>query len=291
MKYIEIYTYGDSKNGMGHISRAKTLRKFLVNKGYKVNFFIADYKKCLNTFQKKNYLNGSSEILIFDLPYEINQIIKIAKKNGANIIKFDGTFSKEVDLSFHVFDQGFLINQNVYSGLEYAIIREDVLKFANESPSDRSKVSIVLGGADINCHSFQVANFLIEKGINPESIRVIFGPLTKCLDNVPNKFNYFVSPNNYPELIFNSSWCISNGGTTLLEMMFLKKAVYVIPQSENERLFAEKIFQMGGILGIGLDNLYIPSKDKIDTVGKLAGKLIDGLGCNRIELLIKQYFD
>jgi hypothetical protein len=89
--------------------------------------------------------------------------------------------------------------------------------------------------------------------------------------------------------MLSCAWAVTNGGNTMMEMMYLGKAVHIIPQTDAENNLAQLILRDNGILGIGKDQLRIPKLNKVIDIGKRAGGLIDGQGVNRIIRIINKY--
>ena len=80
----------------------------------------------------------------------------------------------------------------------------------------------------------------------------------------------------------------SNGGTTLLELLFLKKIVFVYPQNEYELKFTRYLKKKGYVIFINIFNLnkkkILNYENKIQQIGK-----IDEYGVERIHKIIVNY--
>jgi len=90
---------------------------------------------------------------------------------------------------------------------------------------------------------------------------------------------YVHDPSNLENLIAESSWCISNGGITMLEMIFLRKVIYSFPQNHNEVKLANKMYDEGLIFSV--DPSKIDISDSIDYTPK-KNEIFDGLGARNI---------
>ena len=97
------------------------------------------------------------------------------------------------------------------------------------------------------------------------------------------------TPYDLEKRMSTCGWAVTNGGGSMMEMMYLGKAVHVIPQTSAERHFAEFILKEGGILGIGKNELKVPNLGEIECVGRRARELIDGNGVDRIIRIIQKY--
>lgn len=83
------------------------------------------------------------------------------------------------------------------------------------------------------------------------------------------------------------AWAVTTGGTTMLEMLCLGKAVHVVPRTVPEEQFARRFEQKGSLLGMGLEKLSVPNDTRITACEKRGPEIVDGQGCQRIASLIK----
>jgi spore coat polysaccharide biosynthesis predicted glycosyltransferase SpsG len=263
-----ILTDGSRELGFGHISRSQTLADFLIENGYKVEVVI------LSTVNLETLVIDSN--VIIDIPYNGDFLFnKIS--TDYKVLGLDYLGSARLDLVINVFDYSRYKNNNQISGLEYVIIRRNVAKLIGKSYEDSETVLIMLGAFDLNNFAHGVIQSLDNKKIRTTVIEKEKSVMTKDF----NYCTHYEDPDDIAEIMCNSSWAISNGGSSMLELMALGKAIYVLPQSDAEDKLALQIFKEGGILGIGLP-IKVPSVELINAVGNKARKMIDGLGVQRI---------
>ena len=73
----------------------------------------------------------------------------------------------------------------------------------------------------------------------------------------------------------------------MMELMYLGKAIHVIPQTEEEYNLAQLLFMRGGLIGVGLDSLQIADASLRSKTSHIARRLIDGNGLTRIATSIE----
>ena len=80
----------------------------------------------------------------------------------------------------------------------------------------------------------------------------------------------------------------SNGGTTLLELLYLKKVVFVYPQNRTELNFSKYLKKKG--YNIFINNFRIDKKKIKKNINKIqANRQIDEFGIERISKIILNY--
>lgn len=277
-KCIEIVCDGGKKYGFGHIRRSYSLAQALKHCGYSVQYKAAskDAEKLLPEFTSSTL---KPNICVLDLPYEINNWLLKNNRGDIPIIALDYCGSTTTTCVINIFEHklpppiGFRL-----SGLEYAMVRPEISRLTPiEGGND---VVIMIGGSDLNQVGGLIANSLANAGIRVSLIQgpayqgdyVTESPLVTCLK----------TPHDLEKRMSTCRWAVTNGGGSMMEMMYLGKAVHVIPQTRAESNFAKSILKEGGILGIGKNELKIPDSGTIECVGRRARKLIDGNGVGRI---------
>ena len=271
---LTIFTDGNKKFGLGHINRSQTLANSLIKDGHKVKLII------LSKFDIKDIVVLSD--VIIDLPYD-GDFLSERIDSKFKVIGLDYLGEANLDLVINVFDYGRYKGSNQINGLDYAIIREDIVSLVNENSLKKDNVLVMLGSYDLKNYAYGVISL-----INNKNIPVSFVEKEKSIDVSSFDFcRHYENPSNIAEIMNSCSWAISNGGSSMLELMALGKAVHVLPQTEAERALAKQIFKSGGLLGVG-HPVFIPNIVKINKVGKLANTLIDDQGVNRIINLIRE---
>ena len=85
------------------------------------------------------------------------------------------------------------------------------------------------------------------------------------------------------------NFVITNGGTTLFENIYLNNKVYVLPQTNKEKIISNIFFQKNYIMGFGFQNFYKFDLNKLNNF-KIKNNSIDGKGVYRILHIINNIF-
>jgi len=272
-----ILTDGSKEFGFGHISRSQTLANFLIMSGHNVEVIVLSTINLETLFVDKD--------VIIDLPYNGDFLFKKIDNNN-KIIGLDYHGEAELDLVINVFDYSRYKGNNQINSLDYVIIRENVLNLINKDKARSESVLIMLGAYDINHFADGVIKLLDDK-----KIQTVIIEKEKSIDASVYKYcTHYENPENIAEIMHSSLWAISNGGSSMLELMALGMPIYVLPQTNAEKALAIKIFKEGGLLGVGAP-VCIPNIVTIKKVAKKAQKMIDGLGVKRLLTHIEEIIE
>ncbi len=255
-------------SGFGNYLRSYYLYKYIKKqKKFKIDFKILSKGKLNN----KKY-----NIIILDLPiynYNVKKITKKLAKKNYRIIALDYILKHKIDCNISIFKKSIFANKN-YIGLKYSIIRDEFIKINLKPNKDIFFVSI--GSSDI-------------KNIK-EKIKKIFLPHFKKVflnDNLNRNQNHS-KQKNYLKKMMSCKMAASNAGTTLLELLFLKKIVFVYPQNKHELNFSKYLKKKGFIIFIDIFNFdtkkFFKYKNKIQK-----NRQIDKFGVDRIYKIILNY--
>lgn len=253
------------KSGLGNYLRSKYIYDFFKkNKNYKVDFYILSKK----IKKKKIY-----DLIVLDLPnkyYNISSIIKNFSKLGTKVIGLDYNFKTKIDYNIGIFLRSEYAKKN-YISLKYAIIRKEILN--NKSEINRDLFFISIGSSDINNIRKKILDLF--KPFFPELF------LSGKID-IKNNYN---RQKKYLKSMTSCSLAASNSGTTLIELLFLKKIVFSYPQNNLELKFANFLKKKGYKIFI---NKFDIKKRTINTLIKLKqnNKSIDQYGLNRVSKII-----
>lgn len=277
---IKILSDGNSKIGYGHIARSKALYSFLK-------------QRLPTTFENVSQRSlKSSEILnnkitIIDLPQGYDDEILIEKKANSLLVCLDYFGDISIDYNIVVFPHTKPVaNFSTFIGLDYIILREDILTIKNNQKAKDEYFLVTIGGADINNYSFSLAKKIHEQGFN---VKVCLGPLFNFVLDNKYPFEVLNNPSNFHEILNNASIVICNGGGTLFESLYLNKKCYVIPQSKEEENIAKYLLEKKLILGIGFNNFCAENMSKIINEEINQKNIIDGKGVERIFEIIKNF--
>lgn len=265
---ILIITDYSKESGLGNYIRSKYIFKILKQKKkLNVNFLI--YSK----MQKKT---KKYDILVIDLPgnkYNLDKIISKFSKKNTKVIGLDYAFKKKIDCNIALFLKSNYAKKN-YVDLKYCIIRKEFTK--NLITKNNKLFFISIGSSDI-------------KNIS-KKLKKVFSKFFKdiFMSSKINNLDYFVNQKIFIKKMTTCSLAASNGGTTLLELLYLEKIVFVYPQNNLELKFSNFLRKKGFIIFI---NKYSINHKIISNAKKSIQnkKLIDNLGANRIIDIIMKY--
>ena len=194
-------------------------------------------------------------------------------------------------------------------GLDFAIIRQDILELGNKRPvaTDRiRKVLITFGGEDPTAWTLKALSWLEKHASNTLEVEVFLGPFFSQRENVISTVNrgtrhsYKVCTEfkamKYSMLKNDLVFC--GAGTTLMEAAFLGKPVVALPQQDAERRFMRDFERKGYLLpgaeSAIINNEFYPigklfeNRDERTTVIKNGLALVDGKGAERVAGIICQ---
>lgn len=266
MKILFITDYFKN-SGLGNYLRSKYLFRYIkkINKRHIYKFAVLS--KLLP--KKIKY-----DVIVLDLPYKKYNISKITKNysnKDTKILGLDYNFKKEIDCNISVFAKNKKVKKN-YIGLKYSIIRREFFK--NKFKINNNLFFISIGSSDINKIKIKVKNIFRDFFSNI----FVSKNLSSIKKNNPKQINYV-------KKMITCKMAASNSGTTLLELLFLKKIVFVYPQNEPEYKFAIFLKNKGFKIFINkynLDNKFLANVEKMP---QMKG-LIDHLGIKRISKII-----
>ena len=269
MKIVFITDYFE-KSGLGNYLRSKYIFDlFKKNKNYEIDFVILSKK--IN--KKKIY-----DLIVLDLPnkyYNIRSIIENFSKPAAKVIGLDYNFKTKIDYNIGIFLKSKYAKKN-YISLKYAIIRNEILN--NKTEINKNLFFISIGSSDIKNIKKKISN--------------LFKPFFSDLyvsEKLGIKNNY-IRQKKYLKSMSSCILAASNSGTTLLELLFLKKIVFTYPQTILEFKFANFLKKNG--YKIFINKFDITKKTITKLVGfKQNNRLIDRHGANRISTIISDIYN
>ena len=218
------------------------------------------------------------DLWILDLPYQADRWVFEARQQKQTIVALDYEGRLSPDLVISIFDHGSAPSCSCHLvGFEYAIIRSDVSALAPSKSGNG--VCVIIGGGDSDGLGEQAAIWLHSEGA---TVTLIEGPLAIQQQNMPPGVVRLRCPGDLAQRMASSQWAVTGGGTTMLEMLCLGKAVHALPRTPREQALTRLIYKQGALLGIGLGSLSIPSDQTRTEVGVKGGALVDGKGAARI---------
>ena len=290
---VEIVTQGSSTTGIGHIRRSLTLVQYFDISGVNARIRPADLAtlKVLTSwldFSSKmlvDAVNGSSQLTLVDVPKGGEYWIKMARCANCPVIALDYFGDEIPDLTISCFEHFHPIPKGMrISGLEYVVIRNEIQQIKSTVPSHG--ILVLFGGADTKCLGPQIAKRLSE--YFDQKVTLVLGPLAPSVDST-DSFEIIRTPFDLPQRMAACEWAVSNGGTSMLELMYLGKPVFVVPQTDAELRFSELIKKRAGILGAGDIYPEMINIERLSTVASRARELIDGRGSERLLHEVKKF--
>jgi spore coat polysaccharide biosynthesis predicted glycosyltransferase SpsG len=278
---VGILTAANGSIGGGHLVRMKEVRKIFISKGFLCEIFFDEDSLI-------NFLNSKKEkksFALIDLPedFEIKldkvflskECIKIGYELGRNLIPDYNL------VPFQFKSRKFLAKKEIKSGLEFLIIREVVRKINENKKRNRAPQLIIsLGSGDTYNQAMELFKNLRKFCKHRCKILVVIGPHGEKKLNFNRRVLF--SPRNFPELLNSSSTVITNGGTTLVESLYLGKKVYCIPQNNDEKEFSEFLSDLYKFRLIEKSEWNPDLIDFSENENTNPNEFIDGLGGERV---------
>ncbi len=271
---------GGGEYGFGNLRRSATLAECFRSRGHSVRIeALSDRARNLLPIpQEPQEKNGISDLWLLDLPYNGDAWVNKARAAGRPVAALDFVGAQSPDLIISVFDHGHApVGGKHFVGLRFAIIRQDVVALSPAMAGEG--VVVIVGGGDEIGLGETVAARVADLG---NTVTLIDGPLAKITRELPNRISRRRSPPELANLMAMSAWGVTSGGGTMLEMMCLGKAVFVVPRTTFEESLAQYVFAQGAILGVGLESLQNLSAGTMGRVASKARSLVDGCGADRI---------
>ena len=278
---VGILTAANGSIGGGHLVRMKEVRKIVISKGFLCEIFLDEDSLI-------NFLSSEKEkrsIALIDLPedFEINldklfsikECIKIGYELGRNLIPDYNL------VPFQFKSRKFLAKQEIKSGLEYLVIRDEVRKIKEKKEQNIvPQILISLGSGETYDQAIKLFKKIRKICRCKYKILVVLGPHAR--KKIILKRGVLNSPENFPELLNSSSTVITNGGTTLVESLYLGKKVYCIPQNNDEKEFSVFLSDLYKFRLIEKSEWNPRLIDFSENENTNRNELIDGLGGERV---------
>jgi spore coat polysaccharide biosynthesis predicted glycosyltransferase SpsG len=286
---VGILTAANGKIGGGHLIRMQEIKKIFIAKGILCEVFT-------NLDDLVNYLLFSNEkkpVVIIDLPQ--NHKIDLDKmKSLGHCLKIGYELSNNLRPDYNIVpykfkNRNFLAKYDIYSGAQYLIIRSEIRALRSQKEmSDSSSLLISLGSGRTFRKAILVYKSIKESAKNKYVISIILGPHSKR--RFISSKNIVYAPRNFPELLNSSSIVFTNGGTTLIESLYLGKYVYCFPQNDDEKEFSFFLSKHHDfkIISLPIGKIHLDQIKKINKTKQVS--FIDGLGSERVVDLISTIY-
>ena len=282
---VKIVVDGGPGLGFGHLSRTATLAEALHAEGLGVQWEPLSALAAEHC-AKRDFDMGDIALVLIDLPYaEDGPVIEAQSLNLPTLgLDYLGQAGPDVLIRMNAPLTPIPAGRTAF-GLEYAIIRQDIRKLETE-PGDY--VLVQIGGSDHGDLGPKAAHKLTDQG---ERAILVRGPIARDYDfsGVPYEVRH--TPDNLPQLMAGCRFAVTNGGTTMVELMSLSKGVHAIAQTDEEARFITPLYEDGILLGMGLESLRSYKDNQIRNVGRNAGSCVDGRGAERIAKVARELIE
>jgi len=287
---------GDQRTGLGHIKRAQTLAGYVNRQGITCQVVGASASATallMNEPLTTITHTSAYQVIIFDLPYAASNLVARYAEQANYLVCLDCCSQVPVDLSLFIFLHPYQVVDNAYvSGYQLVMIRDEFFKETITAPLTKHRVFISIGGADIHHQSLFVAEQLLTQNCQ---VCVVFGELSEqqltsaeqmkraqLHAQYPDQFQYYCAPDNFATLMNQADWCITNGGGCLFESLYLRKATWVLPQTDAEQRIVDDLTERQLVLGSGLLTLTPPNQAQISHQFQATQGVVEGQGCRVI---------
>lgn len=281
---IEILCDGNSRLGYGHIRRSSTLAAQLEAEGFLVRLHGLSHD-AQAFLPPPRYLDREPVVTVLDSLQDIREEVKRLKAAGRTVVTLDYFGNELPDVNICVFPHSDVrALEKIYVGFEYILIREEIRSLRDiTQESDGNDVLIVVGGGDQKGQGVEASRLLGDQGCRPLLVQ---GPLAEGRV-IESGLEVRINPPEFPRLLAECDWAVTNGGGCLFEALCLGKAAYVLPQTEMEIRIAAYVKKQGALLGVGLALLRSFEAAERSSVADAGRKLVDGRGAERISAIVR----
>ncbi|MBI5134705.1 hypothetical protein HZA86_00490 [Candidatus Uhrbacteria bacterium] len=322
---ILISSYGSHLQGLGHIVRDISLYRALAL-NHEVIFHAAGvtrqvYRK-LQQEGVRNIVQGTlrqtilsyyPNLIIYDKPYALGMMESFYGVPHPPVVALDYFYYQDpricaaINIYNHNLKKGqSVLFRRIYEGLEYSIVRDEVLSYRKQKSFSQGmarRVLLTFGGADPRNNTQKSIAILERLAHPPVSVYVIVGPkFRKGVEYRLGKNHRYRIETNVQEmgaLMGSIDIAFCGAGVTLAELMALGCPCVIIPQNNAELLLARSIAKKGGVLLLEsrqttqgnhvqrVQRLIKHWHDR-EAMGHRAQQLVDGHGRERVLEIIRK---
>lgn len=281
MSTIALWFDGGGPYGFGNVRRSTELGEALARRGHAVSF-VPLSERAASLCPKHHSNVSQADVIVLDVPYEGDAVVQQARAWQAKVVAldFDGTEAPDVVISLQAVRR-VPAQSKILCGVEYAIIREEIHSLGTQHETT-GEVLVIVGGGDQD----GLTQRIVDRLPNIPTC-VVQGPAGAPLNLERDGLRIVTNPPDLPQLMTRCAWAVTTGGTTMLEMLCLGKAIHVVPRTEPEQIFAQRFADQAALLGLGLEPLRTPTMDQIAACQQRGPQLVDGKGCERIAIEIE----
>ena len=283
-KKIAIVTENNKNSGNGHFKRMKGFFLYLKVKKEICKVFLLNKNYGLKSIKK-----FKPDLIVCDLKsYKNKKYSVLYKMNNCKIINIENYDNSNYDFNISVIDHNSKLPGKRVSGLNYAMIRPEITKKLTKKITKINHKSIFVNlGSTESIKKIKELSLLL-KGL---SIKFNFIFITKFYKHFniikrSQKFKYY-APKFFLKYFNSSIINITNGGLTLIEALYLRKKIIIIPQTSYEKKFSNYLKKKTNNIDIGIKSINDKSINRL--LRKKTNIIIDGLGYSRIYKVLSKF--
>lgn len=189
-------------------------------------------------------------------------------------------------------------------GTKYALLRPEFTQWRQRRgriPEVARKILVTLGGSDSDNITLKIIEALEAFQSPGVEVRIVVGTanphyqeLERRVESSKPRLQLVTASSEMPELMSQAELAISAAGTTYLELAFMGVPALLVVLADNQRMIAEKAYEMGVAVSVGDGATLCPEKlaellsglvadSKRRTELSLRGRaLVDGKGAHRV---------
>jgi hypothetical protein len=279
-KKIAIVTENNKNSGNGHFRRMKGLLLYL--KGKKKNSKIFMLNKNYELTLIKKY---EPDLIVCDFQsYNNKKYSSLYKIKNCKIMNIENYDNSNYDLNISVIDHNSKLAGKRVSSLNYAMIRPEIKKI-NKKISTKS-IFVNLGSTESKKKVKEISLSL--KGLSTKFNFIFITKFYKHFNVTisDQKFKYY-APKFFLKYFNSSIINITNGGLTLIEALYLRKKIIVIPQTKYEKKFSNYLKKKTNNIDVGKRSINDKSINRL--LRKKTKIVVDGLGYSRIYKVLSKF--
>lgn len=282
-KKIAIVTENNKKSGNGHFRRMEGLFLYLKDKREISKIFFLNKNYELTLIRKYE-----PDLIVCDLKsYNNKKYSSLYKMKNCKIMNIENYDNSNYDLNISVIDHNSKLPGKRVSGLNYAMIRPEITKITKIIKKiNKKSIFVNLGSTESKKKVKEVSLSL--KGLSTKFNFVFITKFYKHFNVTisDQKFKYY-APKFFLKYFNSSIINITNGGLTLIEALYLRKKIIIIPQTRYEKKFSDYLKKKTNNIDIGIRSINDKSINKL--LRKKTNITVDGLGYSRIYKVLSKF--
>ena len=279
-KKIAIVTENNKNSGNGHFRRMKGLFLYLQGKKEISKIFLLNKNYELTLIKKYE-----PDLIVCDFQsYNNKKYSSLYKIKNCKIMNIENYDNSNYDLNISVIDHNSKLTGKRVSGLNYAMIRPEIKKI-NKKINTKS-IFVNLGSTESKKKVKEISLSL--KGLSTKFNFIFITKFYKHFNVTisDQKFKYY-APKFFLKYFNSSIINITNGGLTLIEALYLRKKIIIIPQTKYEKKFSNYLKKKTNNIDIGKRSINDKSINRL--LRKKTKIVVDGLGYSRIYKALSKF--